>query len=520
MYRRKLQNQMEFESFYLPFSGQLNPANRWVILAGKIDWAMVAELYARNFSNPQLGSPAKEARIAFGSLIIQEYLRLTDRELIEQISENPYLQYFLGLHEYQPCPFTDSSLVNFRKRFTKEDFDLINATIVSNASQQQAQVVNNEEDNDGNANSNNKNDKNDGKDENDKPNAGKLIVDATCCPSDISYPTDLGLLNDAREKSQQIIDIMHAPSIGQSPKPRTYRQKARKDYLAVAKQKQPGAKKIRKAIGKQLAYLRRNLQSIEEMADKGLLVLLDNILYRKLLVINELYRQQRYMYANKVHSVNDRIVSISQPHIRPIVRGKARHKTEFGAKVSISLVDGFCYLDTISWDSYNESQELIMQIEAYKNRTGVYPESVHADKIYRNADNRKYCQKNGIRLSGKPLGRPSQNKDKLKADRQQQYQDEIARIPVEGKFGQGKRRFGLKLIMTKLAATSASAICLGFIVMNLEKILRDISFFYYYLLALLSARTAKAALSSRTRNYNPCITPTHLQIFNGYRSCL
>jgi hypothetical protein len=87
----------------------------------------------------------------------------------------------------------------------------------------------------------------------------------------MTYPTDLNLLNDAREKTEAMIDTLHAPFIGSKRKPRTYRQKARKEYLAVAKQKKPGCKTIRKAIGKQLRYLRRNLKTIAKRVEEGLL---------------------------------------------------------------------------------------------------------------------------------------------------------------------------------------------------------------------------------------------------------
>jgi len=151
---------------------------------------------------------------------------------------------------------------------------------------------------------------------------------------------------------------------------------------------------------------------------------------------------------------------------------------EFGAKVSISLVDGFSFIDVLSWDPYNESGDLQGQIESYRARYGFYPESVHADKIYRTRDNRRYCKKHGIRLSGPPLGRPRQavesNKEEVRALKRQQRRDEIDRIAVEGKFGQGKRRFTLNRIMAKLAETSEAVIMVSFIVMNLEKILSGI----------------------------------------------
>jgi hypothetical protein len=197
------------------------------------------------------------------------------------------------------------------------------------------------------------------KDQNNPPsNKGKMIVDATCTPADIAYPTDLTLLNEAREKTEEIIDAMHKPFVGIRKKPRTYRQKARKAYLAVAKQKKPGYKKIRKTIGQQLRYLKRNLGNIDRMAGVGLLKFLDKRLYRLLLVIKELYRQQYWMYENRTHKVSDRIVSLYQPHVRPMVRGKAKSPVEFGAKVSISLVEGFSFVEKIGWDAYNESCDL------------------------------------------------------------------------------------------------------------------------------------------------------------------
>jgi hypothetical protein len=134
------------------------------------------------------------------------------------------------------------------------------------------------------------------------------------------------------------------------------------------------------------------------------------------------------------------------------------------------------FLDRLSWDSYNESVDLIGQIEEYHRRFGHYPESVHCDKIYRTRANRKYCSGHAIRMSGPPLGRPpkvtSENVGELKAKKQQQRQDELDRIPIEGKFGQGKRRFGLGRIMAKLAETSETVMAIIFIVMNLEKWLK------------------------------------------------
>ena len=404
-------------------------------------------------------------------MIIKERLATTDRETLEQIRENPYLQYFLGFAEYSNAvPFHHSMMTHFRKRFSKEHLAEINAMIVEDAMNQESPVADESFVDD------------------DKPsNSGKLIGDATCAPADITYPTDLKLLNEAREKTEEIIDTMHAPFVGKKCKLRTYRQKARKDYLALAKQKKPGYKKIRKAIGKQLRYFKRNLRNIEKMALEGLLWHLSRREYRNFLVVQELYRQQLWMFESRSNTIADRIVSISQPHVRPIVRGKVKSPVEFGAKMSVSLVNGFSFVDRISWDNYNESGDLQSQIESYRDRFGFYPESVHADQLYRTRKNHRYCKENGIRLSGPPLGRPKKiteaNASELRQERRIHRQDESDRIAIEGKFGQGKRRFTLGRIMAKLAKTSEATIAISFIVMNLEKIL---SIVFYLLLCLCS----------------------------------
>ena len=193
---------------------------------------------------------------------------------------------------------------------------------------------------------------------------------------------------------------------------------------------------------------------------------MSNRQYKILLVVSEIYRQQLWLYENKKKSIDDRIVSLNQPHIRPIIRGKAGKAVEFGAKLSASYFDGYVFLDRISWNNFNESGDLKTQIESFKNYTGYYPESVHVDKIYRTQKNRAWCKERGIRISGPPLGRPPINISKEK--KKQAASDEKIRSSIEGKFGQGKRRFSLNCVMTKLSHTSKTAIAITFLVMNLS----------------------------------------------------
>jgi len=481
---RRIENQYYLEEFNLPFEGKLRADNRWVKLAKMIPWDKIEERYANLFPSNR-GQVAKPVRMALGALIIKEKCGFSDRETVEQITENPYLQYFIGLKEYQDRPpFDPSLMVHFRKRFGAEALQEINEEICRAAKE---------------ADKKNDDDKkpkppmggNKAVEESNNPdkassfevypaNKGKLILDATCAPADIRYPTDLSLLNEAREKLDDMIDIVHKNLGKPGKRPRTYRRVARKDYLNIVRNKKPGKKALRKAIGKQLRYVRRNLGVIDRLlAIAGDEHGLSQKQQETLGTIRKVYEQQHYMYTHRTHKTNDRIVSISQPHVRPIVRGKATAETEFGAKVAISIVDGYAHVETLSWDAFNEGKTLIESVERYRQRYGFYPEAVQADKIYRNKENLRYCEQHGIRLSGPRLGRPPADKALQKEQRRLERQDAGERNSIEGKFGEGKRRYGLARIMARLKETAESVICLQFLVMNLERRLRVILFIFF-----------------------------------------
>lgn len=180
-----------------------------------------------------------------------------------------------------------------------------------------------------------------------------------------------------------------------------------------------------------------------------------------------MYRQQKQMIETNIHTVENRIVSISRPYLRPIVRGKARSPVEFGAKLDISVADGYTRLETFSFEPYNEATFLKTVIERYHQRTGKYPERVLADKIYRNRENLRFCKEHAIRLSGPALGRPK--KDDM-SDKKQDYADICERVEVERRISLAKLKCGLGLLTTRLAQTTASAIALSVVVLNLRKI--------------------------------------------------
>ncbi len=356
--------------------------------------------------------------------------------------------------------------MSFRRRLGVAQFEEFSNRLISYVRQTEEQKT-------GKASSKNNNNTS-GKSPN-VSNHGHLIVDATVSPSDIKYPTDLDLLSQSRHKSELLIDLLYLPEQGKL-KPRTYRKVAQGKYLSAAKRKKKNKKLLRKTIGQQLRYLCRNLKTIERLLDeKGTNPFPLAYKYQKIYwVIQEVYRQQKQMYDARNHKTEHRIVSISQPHVRPIVRGKAGSDVEFGAKLSASLIDGFSYLHRISWEAYNESVDLKPQIEAYRTQFGFYPEWVSGDKIYGTRDNRIYMKAKGIKYSGVPLGRAKSLTIEHKAEIKERKKRNGQRSRVEGKFGEGKRKYNLGLVKAKRSDTTESWIGAVFFVMNIAHFLRVI----------------------------------------------
>lgn len=369
MIRTQSHRQLSLAEFDWPFQTALDEENRWVKMTQCIPWDELAEAYYEGLSSTQ-GRPTKDARLVIGAVIIKHKLCLSDRETVAQIQENPYLQYFVGLPGYQmQAPFAPSLFVEIRKRMGRSVFDVFYAAVIDAVDKAKQKLVARRK-----APARTSDDDDPpptvpddapGSDTAEPTQQGKLILDATVAPQAIRFPTDLSLLNEAREFSEQIIDRLFA-STDLKQKPRTYRHKARKAYLAIVKKKRPGAKLLRRGIKQQLQYLRRNLGHIEQLLEhfpEFTRLPLPRWLLRRYWVIPHVYAQQCEMYRNKSKRCDNRIVSISQPWVRPIVRGKVDRPTEFGAKLSVSLTgDGVARVDHLRWDAFHEGHDLPSQV--------------------------------------------------------------------------------------------------------------------------------------------------------------
>ena len=446
------QFQLKINSFGDLYAMKLNKNNRWVKLGSSLPWDELVKIFSKYFSNR--GRNSINPRIVIGALIIKHKMKFSDDETVRSISENPYMQVFLGLDVFSAEPlFSPSLFVEWRKKLGNDTFNEFSDVLIKicHGSKMTDSSI-------------------------ETKNKGRIKLDATVADQNITFPNDLGLLNKAREKTEFIIDLLFEKLRGEIDiKPRTYRKVARNKYLSESKKRQANKKTLRSAIRYQLNCLDRNIISINSMLD----MLDSNILKHKLIrdfwVIQTVNVQQREMYSNKTFRCDNRIVSISQPYVRPIVRGKAGKKVEFGTKLGLVELDGFAKAETLSWDAYNESADLIPHVESYKELYGHYPELALVDKIYGTNKNRAWCKDRGIRMTVASKGKKPLLSPYQKRKSRNEYNQ---RNLVEGKIGQAKQGYGLNNIKAKLNDTSHSWIGIILFITNLVKFAESNNFHF------------------------------------------
>ena len=474
--------QLIFDVFHSSLS-ELSKENRWVKLGDSLPWDEIEKIYNRRLNNTHGGAGNKPARMIIGAVLIKHKMNLSDEETIQAIRENPYMQYMLGLKEFSDKPVFDSSLfVTIRKRMGKDDFNDMSESLLK------LQIKKAEEEKE-------KSDKED--DENRSSSScdastnetsfsirlepevssshkGILKVDATCSDAEMRYPTDIDLLNDGVEVIDRIID--HICVKNDFSRPNTHLKEIHSKYLNVIKLRSKPKKKVHECMEYLLTMLYRNINSFLKMVGRTSTAVFDSMKKRDrelFMTVLKMYHQQKEMFREKIHVCSDRIVSIFQPHVRPIVRGKAKAKVEFGAKIGVSVVDGYTFIDHHSWDAYNECEDLIPHLRAYKKRFGCLPEKLEADKIYMNRRNRRILRFLKIEAGGKPLGRPS------KEQQSEEYRKKMAknvgeRNEVEATFGTGKRIYRANNIRAKLPDTGEAWASACYFSKNVMKFLKEL----------------------------------------------
>ncbi len=184
------------------------------------------------------------------------------------------------------------------------------------------------------------------------------------------------------------------------------------------------------------------------------------------------------MFENHTHHVENRIVSLQQPYIRPIVRGKAKQSVEFGAKIDCSMLDGVIDVERFDFNSFNESTDLEVTLDHAFDLVGEYPDEVLVDTLYRTRDNINLCKKLGIKLNGPKLGRKPKHVDpkQRKAD----VSAENRRGAIERKFAFLKGSLGLDLVNTRTAESLVVTVDSAIALANIDLLLK--LFLYQFLL--------------------------------------
>jgi hypothetical protein len=441
-YKSKDRKTGELFKELLPFGGQLSSNNRWMKLCELVPWEELEEIYKKYFSD--VGRPGKDSQLINGLLIVKHLKVLSDEEVVKDFLENLYIQYFCGYDQFvKEGAIESSTLSRMRKRLGVEYFKKFEDEILEVLKDKK--IIRDKE----------------------------QMIDATVFPSDLTYPTDTGVIEKARQWVVKTIKLV-IKITGLKEKVRTYCRKAKVTYLKFQRKRKKKQKEIWKTNRKMLQYLRRNIGQLKGLIEQSADIFVDIPLEKikeQLKVAQEIYRQQMEMLKAKTHRTNDRIVSFHKPHIRPIVRGKSGQEVEFGPKAVLSYVDGFTFLDKISFDAFNESTTLDKNISLHKDRFGKLPEVVITDNIYGTRENRQMLKAKKIRASLMPLGRRQKRKTRdIKWVKKKQRE----RNRIEGIIGNGKKNYGLDRILYKITGGEEIWVRLGLSVMNLSTALARI----------------------------------------------
>lgn len=439
--------QLSIESFGQELGVSLSPDNKWVQLADRLPWTQMEEAYRKVFPSP-LGRAGKPFRLLYGAQLIKQSTGLSDVDLVNAIRDTPAYQYFMGAPTYTvKQPFNPSALSHFRKRIAPISSQL--RVIIGGWCKTQLQDSLGDE-------------------------QKTMILDATVTPVNIRFPQDYSLLNQARTFLEKIItELAHQLHV---PIPRTYKREAHKTYVTFTKKPHRSAKETRQQVKAQLQYVRRDLRYVGELRGQG--GELTEKQCSRLATIQELFTQQEIMYRTKTHRVADRIVSLAQPYVRPIKRGKAKQNTEFGPKIDVSIQDGILEIERVDFNAFNESTDFQKAIERYNEQHGHYPDDVLADKLYRNRANIAFAKERGITILGPKLGRQPKtvDEDQRRADNAAARDAENRRGQIERSFAFIKQKCSLGLVRAKTKDTIAVTLDMGITMANIDTVLRLFSF--------------------------------------------
>lgn len=408
-------------------------------IADSIDWISLSEKLSR-FYCADNGRPTKPSRAKVGLLMLKHLYTLSDQSVVDMLKRDIYAQYLCDVSLKEAVTFIDSSsLTRFRKQIGDEGVKLIEQEVLNFLKK------------------------------NNSIRGRRLIVDTTVMPVNITYPTDITLLDKVRRKAVEY--LKRAKTFG-AKKYRTYQRIARRTVLHYQKIHKHTVTMRRKVQKKLLQFSRRNIaqvthavKTIKESNQNPINKSKEQFIREAedfLTTANKVIVQQKQVYHGQ--KVQDRIVSFHKTHIRPMVRGKFPVEVEFGPKVLLNLQDEYLFLEDVQFNNVSDTQLLEKSIQGYKKRFGKSPTQLAADRGFWSKENRQLAESYGIKKIA------IENKGKSNYLKGQPFSERLRRLrcKIEAKISLAKRKYGLNRCLYSIEHGEEIWARLGLTAMNLK----------------------------------------------------
>ena len=422
---------------------KLDDNHELVKISKAIDWPALSDKLAQ-FYCPDNGRPAKPSRAKVGLLILKHLYRLSDDDLVDLIKRDLYAQYLCDVSFSEAVKFIHSAtLVKFRKKIGLSGIKLIEEEVLN--SLKRTKLL----------------------------KGRKLVCDTTVVPSNISYPTDISLLEKVRAKAVKYLE--KAKQFGADTF-RTYKRTARKTFITYQKIRHHTIQSRRRTQKKILQFSKRNtaqlknaLEKISQKTDTSLNGIKEEVkeqflkeAKRFLATASNIVEQQKNIY--KRLPVKERIVSVHQPHLRPMVRGKYPVEVEFGPKILLNLKNNFLFLEYLSFNNTSDSQLLDISLKGYQERFGNTPTQLAADRGFWSKDNYRLAENLKIKKIA------IENKGKSSYLKGKPFRERLRRLrcSIEAKISLSKRKYGLDRIRYTMPQGEEMWVRLGLMAMNLK----------------------------------------------------
>lgn len=350
-----------------------------------------------------------------GLMFLKAYLSLSDEKLIERFNTDWSLQLFCGKLLQDGEMIRDKAILSRVRTYVAEnaDWQQMQKVLLDHWKQ-------------------------------DMNNTHVLLMDATCYESYIRYPTDVKLLWECCQFIYEKLLFKYCKLLGQK-RPRSKYLEQKKRQLSYARRKKKSYKLGSKRKKSLLYLLEKGLSQLQELLNAAGRPLLNDPQRAYLKTVKEVLHQQKWMQQNPGKSAKDRIVSLSRPYVRPIVRGKENKPVEFGPKVHMLQIDGICMIDTMEFKAFNECKRLKISTLKHKEIFGSLFQ-LGADRIYATNENRRYLTDKEIFTCFPKKG------PKTEAKEEKQLKSLIAArraTAMEGSFGDHKLHYGAAKIKAR-----------------------------------------------------------------------